>query len=80
VTGADDSPECTCGETHDHASCLNDLREAFAGLDFDVHVSTLRPLVRNPFTMPPFVCPHGVEHWVEPTGEQLARWTAERAP
>jgi hypothetical protein len=79
VTGVD-CPDCTCGGTHDHAGCLNDLRAAFAGLGFDVHVSTLRPLVLNAFTMPPFVCPHGVNHWVEPTGEQLASWVAERTP
>jgi hypothetical protein len=71
--------EC-CPCRHDHADCKGQLQGAYARLGFDVTVSTERPLVRNAFTMPPFVCPHGMDHWVEPTGEQLARWIAERTP
>ena len=70
---------CPC--RHDHAHCLDQLREAFAHQHLDVTVSTVPPIVAGPFTLEaPFICPHGVKHWAEPTGEQLAQWTADNAP
>ncbi len=42
----------------------------------EITVSTARPLVRGPYTADGFRCPHGVEYWIEPTGEQIADWAA----
>jgi hypothetical protein len=65
----------------DHADCLDRLRTAYAGQHIDVTISTVPPTVRGPFTLEaPFVCPHGVRHWAEPTSAQLAQWTADSAP
>lgn len=58
-----------------HAGCAGVLREGMAG--FEVTVSTERPLVASPYTTEGFTCPHGVTYWIEPTGEQIARWQAE---
>ena len=60
----------------DHQECAAELRAGMAPLD--VVISTAPPLVPNPFTTEPFVCPHGVAFWMEPTGEQLAEWHATR--
>jgi hypothetical protein len=60
------------------AQVLADL--SAAGFDghpgCEITVSTARPLVRGPYTTDGFVCPHGVEYWIEPTGEQIADWAA----
>lgn len=40
----------------------------------EVTVTTSPPMVRGPYTVDGFTCPHGVTFWVEPTGEQIARW------
>lgn len=42
----------------------------------EIHVSTLPPLVQGAYETAGFVCPHGVEYWIEPTGEQIADWAA----
>jgi len=42
----------------------------------DITVSTAPPLVANPFTEG-YTCPHGTSYWIEPTGDQIARWKAE---
>jgi hypothetical protein len=72
--------ECPCGHHHDHADCLTELRNAFVGQHLDVTISTKPPVVLGPFTLAPFVCPHGVRYWAEPTGEQLAAWVTNRIP
>lgn len=61
-------------------ACEKILRDALArdpGGALDVTVSTSPPLVRGPYTADPFTCPHGVAYWIEPTGEQIARWAAD---
>lgn len=61
-----------CPACLDHRNCAGMLLGAFRELGWDVTVSTA-PIVLNVWVvMDPFVCPHGVPHWVEPTGEQLA--------
>lgn len=42
----------------------------------EITVSTARPLVVGPYGVNGFTCPHGVEYWIEPTGEQIADWAA----
>lgn len=65
-----DDPTCPCRD--DHSGCAGALHDAFARIGWDVVVSTAAPLVRGLFTLTePMVCPHGVAHWAEPTGEQL---------
>lgn len=59
----------------DHSACAELLREGMA--PDEITVSTEPPIVIGPWTTEPFVCPHGVTYWIEPTGEQVARWKAE---
>ena len=61
-----------------HARCADVLREGMAPVE--VTVSTERPLVIGPYTTDGFTCPHGVTYWIEPTGEQVARWQAGGTP
>lgn len=55
--------------------CAATLREGMAPVE--ITVSTQPPLVASPYTTEPFVCPHKVTYWIEPTSEQIARWQAE---
>lgn len=72
---------CDCGgHHHDHASCASELRVRFTEMGLDVTVSTVPPIVNGPYTVAPYICPHGVRHWAEPTGEQIARWNEQGAP
>jgi hypothetical protein len=58
--------------------CAEDvLRAGMTALGADVTVSTRPPLVAGPYTTDPFTCPHGVSYWMEPTGEQIARWARD---
>lgn len=57
--------------------CAAELRDGMRELGTDVTVSTSEPLVPGPYTTEPFMCPHGVTYWVEPTGEQIAEWVRE---
>jgi hypothetical protein len=63
----------------DHADCPAFMRDGMARLGTEITVSTEPPIVQGPFTIPPFVCPHGVRHWMEPTGEQIAEWVRDGA-
>lgn len=58
----------------DHADCADLLRREAAELGLEVTVSARPPVVRGPYTTEPFACPHGTAYWIEPTGEQIARW------
>lgn len=42
----------------------------------EITVSTARPIVVGPYGVNGYTCPHGVEYWIEPTGEQIADWAA----
>jgi hypothetical protein len=42
----------------------------------EITASTARPLVASPYGAHGFICPHGVEYWIEPTSEQIADWAA----
>jgi hypothetical protein len=58
----------------DHDTCARVLTDGMAEKGIQVTVSTAPPLVVGPFVVDPFVCPHGVRFWFEPTGEQIAEW------
>ena len=60
-----------------HELCAGVFRDDMAPIE--VTVSTEPPIVEGPYTAAPLRCLHGVDFWVEPTGEQLARWQAEEA-
>lgn len=62
-----------------HADCADQLRNATELRGIEVAVSTAPPLIRTPYTTDGMTCPHGVTYWIEPTGEQIARWAAEEA-
>ena len=57
-----------------HGKCARLLFDWMAALGAEVTVSTAPPLVLGPYTTDPFICPHGVTYWMEPTGEQIAAW------
>jgi hypothetical protein len=61
----------------DHSTCENVLRDGMAALGVEINVSTLPPIVRGPYTTDPHICPHGTAFWIEPTGEQIARWVED---
>ena len=46
----------------------------------DITISTEPPLVLGPYTTSGFTCPHGTTYWIEPTGEQIAKWRAAGMP
>ncbi len=60
-----------------HADCPRVIAETFAEKGGEVTVSTAHPLVAGPYSGGGFVCWHGTTYWVEPTGEQIARWASE---
>lgn len=67
------------------SECAEFLRERMAaGTDTwpgcEVTVSTARPLVVGPYGVNGFICPHGTEYFMEPTGEQIADWVARQVP
>ena len=71
----------------DHDGCRDILRQALAmacagaGIPgADLNISTAPPLVSAPpgqWQPMSCTCPHGTEFWIEPTGEQRAKWRAE---
>lgn len=61
--------------THDDCVPMMLISARYRGLD--VIITAVPPLVKGPFTLPPMTCPHGVQHWSEPTGEQIAKWVRE---
>jgi hypothetical protein len=64
----------------DHAQCRETLRREAADLGVEVTVSEARPLVVGAFPPYGYRCPHGTDYWIAPTGEQIARWAADRTP
>lgn len=58
------------------SECARTLAENSVTLGAEVHVSTLPPIVMGAHEPAGFRCPHGVEYWIEPTGEQIADWAA----
>lgn len=60
------------------SECAQQLATLSAETGAEVHVSTLPPLVRGTYETAGFRCPHGVEYWIEPTGEQIADWVERR--
>lgn len=68
------------GEPLNHAGCREFIREAAAQLGADVVVSTAPPLVEGPYGVNSYRCPHGVEYFIEPSGEQIAAWVRDGTP
>lgn len=58
----------------DHATCARTLIDGMSSQGIDATVSDLPPLVAGPYTADPFICPRGTSYWLEPTGEQIAKW------
>lgn len=64
-------------KAHSHDQCARILIETMAEKGAEVTVSTLPPLVFGPYTVEAFECPHGTMFYMEPTGEQIARWARD---
>jgi hypothetical protein len=64
----------------EHTTCAQQLIDVAAEVGTEVTVSELPPLVIGPYTADPFICPHKVTFWVEPTGEQIAQWVKAGTP
>lgn len=60
-----------------HRDCRGFLRDQMAARGAEVTVTTAPPLIRTPYTQDPFVCPHGVRFYLEPTSEQIAAWARD---
>lgn len=58
----------------DHTGCREFLRRRAAANGLDVTVSTAPPIVIGPYPPEGYKCPHGIQLWMEPTGEQIAEW------
>jgi hypothetical protein len=61
-------------------TCANFLHRMAADDGVEIHVSTVPPLVEGIYTTGSFTCPHGITYWIEPTGEQIARWVRDETP
>ena len=61
----------------DHRDCADFLRAEMRQIGPEIVVSEQPPLVAGPYTTDPFPCPHGVNFWIEPTGEQIAQWAKD---
>lgn len=71
----------------DHATCRDAVKQALAKAcanvgepDMDLVVSTVPPILApGPGRWEPIqaTCEHGITYWIEPTGEQRAKWMAE---
>ena len=67
-----------------HGDCAQELQESWAKVcaeeggspPTEITISTEPPLVANPY-ITGMQCPHGVKFWIEPTGDQIARWRKE---
>lgn len=61
--------------------CESILRDQWAQVcgdsPTDITISTSTPLVAGPYTTDGYRCPHGITYWIEPTGEQIARWVRD---
>jgi hypothetical protein len=72
---------------NDHGNCAAEVREAWAranaavgdGPPTEITISTEPPLVANPYIQG-LTCPHGVDFWIEPTGDQIAQWVKDGTP
>jgi hypothetical protein len=60
-----------------HEQCPDALRDVMAERGVEITVSTLPPLVVGPYTTGGFTCPHGTTFFIEPTGEQISRWSKD---
>lgn len=67
-------------KNRDHRACPRLLKQATAAGGVEVTVSTCRPLISGRYTTAPYICPHGTKFWIEPTGEQIARWAQDGTP
>ncbi len=56
--------------------CGQEIRTRMDTLGCEVTVSTIRPLVSNPY-LEAMECPHGVTYYFEPTGDQIAVWARD---
>ena len=61
----------------DHTKCPDALRQGMADMGIEIIVSTAHPLIRTPYTIDPYTCPHGIDYWIEPTSEQRAQWARD---
>lgn len=65
------------------SECAEQLRlvmtnaAAETGQTCEIVVSTLPPIVESPYGENCYECPHGVDYWIEPTGDQVAEWNRE---
>lgn len=67
------------GSPCDLEDCAGHLHRGMAEQGIDITITTQPPLVHGPYTVAGFVCPHQVSYWMEPTGEQIAKWAKDGA-
>jgi hypothetical protein len=61
------------------AKCPNDecrtfLVQQMAAMGVEAVASPASPIIPPAYGATSFICPHGVEYWLEPTSDQIAAW------
>jgi hypothetical protein len=60
-----------------HSTCRQVLIDEMRLMGVEITVSTAPPIVAGPYTTDAHRCPHGVDFWIEQTGEQIAQWVKD---
>jgi len=72
---SDEQVRCGCA-----LMCKAALVGFMAGLDIEIHATTVPPIFPTPFGPSNLVCPHGVLWFCEPTSDQRVRWAESGTP
>lgn len=60
-----------------HAECAAFLKRFVGAQGVAVDVSETPADPPTPYSREPWICPHLVAFWIEPTAEQIARWARD---
>lgn len=58
----------------DTPPCRRLLVDEMAKLGVDATASPAPPIIPTAYAAFSAFCPHGIEYWMEPTGDQIAAW------
>lgn len=61
----------------DTPPCRELLVTEMAKLGVEATASSAAPIVPSPYGVTSFVCPHSIEYFLEPTGDQIAAWARD---
>lgn len=61
----------------DTPPCREFLVAQMAEMGVDAVASSARPIIPSTYGVTSFICPHGIEYFLEPTGDQIAAWARD---